>query len=130
MKVAYGITIKEENDPAVENAEIALAGIAEAGNPGSFLVDTFPIMKYIPSWFPGAEWKKKAEYWRHINDIVANGPWDLVKAQMVRIMWHTIVHHHSHEEYHRKTERLYPLSRQRSSQDCRMKTWSNATRRR
>ncbi len=55
MKVTYGVTIKEENDPAVDNAETALAGLAEAGNPGSFLVDTFPIMKHIPSWFPGAE---------------------------------------------------------------------------
>ncbi len=109
LKVAYGITIQEENDPLVDNIEIALMGAAEAGNPGAFLVDIFPVMKYIPSWFPGAGWKKKAAYWRHINEIVANDPWNLVKEQMVRVMWRlTVPHHHSYEE-DRKTAQLYPL---------------------
>lgn len=84
MKVAYGITI-EDNDSYVENAKLALAGLAEAGHPGSFLVDMFPIMKYIPGWFPGAEWKRKAARWRHINGIVANYPWNLVKEQMAGV---------------------------------------------
>jgi len=82
IKVTYGLDVQEENDPVVYNVETALAAFAEAGNPGSFLVDTFPIMKYIPSWFPGAGWKRKAEYWRHINGFVANGPWGIVKEKM------------------------------------------------
>lgn len=59
-----------------------MAGLAEAGHPGSFLVDMFPIMKYIPEWFPGAEWKRKAAHWRHINGFVANYPWNLVKQKI------------------------------------------------
>lgn len=84
--MAYGITIQEDNDPAVYIAETALASLAVAANPGTFLVDTFPIMRYIPSWFPGAGWKKKAEYWRRIGEIFANGSWDTAKEQVVRIM--------------------------------------------
>ncbi|KAF9447113.1 cytochrome P450 [Macrolepiota fuliginosa MF-IS2] len=82
VKVAYGITIEEENDPFVINGEIALGGLAEAGNPGTFLVDYFPIMKHIPDWFPGAGWKKKAAWWRHINGVVANRPWNQLKDQV------------------------------------------------
>ncbi|KAF9447118.1 cytochrome P450, partial [Macrolepiota fuliginosa MF-IS2] len=82
IKVAYGITIEEKNDPIVTNVEVCLEGLAEAGNPGSFLVDIFPMMKYIPDWFPGAAWKRKAARWRHFNGLVRNGPWDRVKDQM------------------------------------------------
>ncbi|KAF9450386.1 cytochrome P450 [Macrolepiota fuliginosa MF-IS2] len=82
IKVAYGITVEEENDPLVTNADISLKGIAEAGNPGSFLVDLFPIMKYVPDWFPGAGWKRKAARLRHFNKLLRNGPWDQVKDRM------------------------------------------------
>ncbi|KAK0462940.1 cytochrome P450 [Desarmillaria tabescens] len=41
----------------------AMAGMAEAGNAGSFLVDSFPILQYVPDWFPGADFKRKAAHW-------------------------------------------------------------------
>ncbi|TDL15533.1 cytochrome P450 [Rickenella mellea] len=31
--------------------------------PGAFLVDVLPWLQYIPSWIPGAGWKKKAAKW-------------------------------------------------------------------
>ncbi|KXN81295.1 O-methylsterigmatocystin oxidoreductase [Leucoagaricus sp. SymC.cos] len=82
MKISYGITISDDDESYVTTAEIALASMAEVGNPGSFFVDLLPIMKYIPAWFPGAEWKKKANYWRYISELFANKPWDTVKAQV------------------------------------------------
>lgn len=83
LKITYGITPKPKNDPLVELAEIALAGVSEAGNPGSFLVDLIPAMKYIPDWFPGTEWKKKAAYWTSINERMVNDPWGLITNQTV-----------------------------------------------
>jgi hypothetical protein len=82
MEVAYGIK-PTLDDPYVHNAEVALEGIADAGTPGRYLVETFPIMKHIPSWFPGAEWRRKADYWRDVNRDVCYRPWNLVKEQMV-----------------------------------------------
>ena len=35
--------------------------ILSAGVPGAFLVDFFPIMKYIPSWM--ARWKREGLAW-------------------------------------------------------------------
>jgi len=38
----------------------------DATIPGAFLVDTFPILKYIPSWFPFAGFKRKAKIWARV----------------------------------------------------------------
>ena len=64
MEILYGITVLNINDPYMSIAEEVLEGFAEAAAPGAFLVDLIPILKYVPSWFPGAGFKKKAERWR------------------------------------------------------------------
>ena len=49
MKIAYGIAVQESDDPYISTAEEVLSGVAasvaEAGIPGSFLVDLFPVLK-------------------------------------------------------------------------------------
>ena len=39
----YGIKVLSKDDPYIEMAEKALAGLKIAGNPGTFLVDMLPI---------------------------------------------------------------------------------------
>jgi hypothetical protein len=39
----YGIKVRPTGDPYIETAEKALTAMAEAGTPGAFLVDSFPI---------------------------------------------------------------------------------------
>ncbi|KAJ3561433.1 hypothetical protein NP233_g10196 [Leucocoprinus birnbaumii] len=80
MEITYGIKPSLE-DPYAHRAEEALVGIADMGTPGRYLVEMFPIMKYIPAWFPGASWRRKAEYYRDINRDVCYLPWNLVKDQ-------------------------------------------------
>ena len=43
LKLAYGYTAKEENDPIVRIAEEAMDGFSKASEPGAFLVDRFPL---------------------------------------------------------------------------------------
>ena len=105
MKVLYGITVQESNDPYVSNAEEALVGIAEAGLPGRFLVDMIPIMKHIPDWFPGAEFKRKAKHWRYINEWVSQKPWEFVKKQAVNPDYWELPNR-CFETFYRKRERL------------------------
>lgn len=83
MEVSYGIKIKGLDDPYVKDAESVLEGLADGGTPGRYLVDAFPFMKHIPAWFPGAEWKRKANRWLNVNRYVARKPYELVKEQMV-----------------------------------------------
>ena len=84
LKLTYGMNISEdENSDYVKTAEIVVAALAEAGHPGSFLVDLFPSMKFIPAWFPGAGWKRKANHWRKVGEYFSRMPWDTVKEQLV-----------------------------------------------
>jgi hypothetical protein len=83
MHIAYGIKVTEADDPYISNAEAALSGLAQAAIPGQFLVDLLPILKYVPSWVPGASFKRKAAYWRRINVNMAEKPFEYVKEALV-----------------------------------------------
>jgi len=63
IAIAYGLEIQAEDDPYIEIAEQALIGLAASAAPGAFLVDSIPILKYVPEWMPGAGWKRKAKEW-------------------------------------------------------------------
>ena len=67
--------------------EEALSGASEAGIPGAFLVDLFPILKYVPSWFWGAGFKKfkKAARWRKAINAMADKPFRHVQEQLVQV---------------------------------------------
>ena len=88
MKIGYGIAVRETNDPYISVAEEVLDGISQAGIPGSFLVDLIPILKYVPSWFPGAGFQKKAARWREVIHIMAEKPFCHVKEQLVQLEVH------------------------------------------
>ena len=84
MKIGYGIVVKESNDPYISTAEIAFDGASEAGIPGAFLVDMFPILKYVPSWVPGAGFQKKGSRVREAINTMAEKPFCLVQEQVVQ----------------------------------------------
>ena len=83
MNIAYGIDVQESNDPYIRVAEEAMKGVSEAGIPGTFWVDLFPMLKYVPSWFPGAGFQKKAAHWRELNKALIETPFRYVKEQLV-----------------------------------------------
>ena len=85
MKIEYGIAVQESDDPYILIAEQALTGVAEAGIPGAFWVDFLPILKYVPSWFPGAGFQKKAARWRNLMNTMAEKPFRHVQEQLVQV---------------------------------------------
>ncbi|KIJ30785.1 hypothetical protein M422DRAFT_267616 [Sphaerobolus stellatus SS14] len=82
MEMTYGIQVKPNHDPYVENAETVLAAIAEAGIPGRFLVDTLPFLKYVPEWFPGAGFKRKVRRWRQAISDMVDLPFEVARAKL------------------------------------------------
>ena len=83
MKISYGIDVQDSDDPHILLTEKAIYGLNEASIPGAFWVDFFPILKYVPSWFPGAGFQKKAANWSQINSSMKQKPFDYVKDQLV-----------------------------------------------
>ncbi|EEB89177.1 hypothetical protein MPER_12751 [Moniliophthora perniciosa FA553] len=51
--IAYGIEILPENDPYVAAAERAWESLGLGIAPGAFLVESIPLLKYVPDWLPG-----------------------------------------------------------------------------
>ncbi|KIJ27086.1 hypothetical protein M422DRAFT_236247 [Sphaerobolus stellatus SS14] len=61
MDVTYGYEVKPENDEFVELATTLTTRLTRALHPNFFAVNNFPWLKYIPAWFPGADFKTFAE---------------------------------------------------------------------
>lgn len=100
MDVVYGIEVLPTNDPYVEAAEKGIASVSEAAKPGTFLVDFLPlrkydlpfvgtfkddmyVVKYIPSWMPGAGFQHKARESKTLADFVREAPFAALKDALV-----------------------------------------------
>ena len=83
MSISYGIDVQESGDPFISLAEEALEAISQAAVLGTFWVDLFPSLKYLPSWFPGAGFQKKAAHWRTLVTTMIEKPFGYVKEEMI-----------------------------------------------
>ncbi|KAJ7685083.1 cytochrome P450 [Mycena polygramma] len=63
MKIAYGYPVTRNDDHFVAIAEEGIKIASMASGPGKWLVDSFPLLRYVPEWFPGAGFKTKAREW-------------------------------------------------------------------
>ncbi|TEB31966.1 cytochrome P450, partial [Coprinellus micaceus] len=53
-------------DPYIETSEEAVNSVITVGVPGTFLVDSVPLLKHVPAWFPGASFQRKAHRWHDL----------------------------------------------------------------
>ncbi|KAJ3746113.1 cytochrome P450 [Lentinula detonsa] len=84
LGIAYGIDVQEENDPYVDAAERALESLGLGIAPGVFLVESIPALKYVPDWFPGAGFKRKAREWARYSTIMRELPYAAAKEQIAK----------------------------------------------
>ena len=70
ISMTYSINVRPYNDPNIKIAEEAAESAAELLIAGAFLVDIIPILKYVPEWFPGAQFQRKAALMRkHVAEV-------------------------------------------------------------
>jgi len=86
LSLAYGIPTKPENDPMVHLAEKAMAASAAGAIPGRFLVDVFPLVKYVPEWLPGANFQRIAREWKELWRRFANRAFEVAEANIVSLI--------------------------------------------
>ncbi|KZP04234.1 cytochrome P450 [Athelia psychrophila] len=82
IEVSYGLDVLPENDPFIESADKGVATAAAAVAPGAFLVNTMPILKHVPYWFPGAGFKRKAKEWKRYADATLEAPFQALKEEI------------------------------------------------
>ena len=83
LSMTYSINVGPCNDPYIKIAEEAMGAIAEPLIPGAFLVDMIPILKYVPKWFPGANFQRKAAVMRKHAEIMRNTTFEATEKLMV-----------------------------------------------
>ena len=83
LKITYGYTVAESNDWYVALADAAVQPLSRAAIFGTYMVDYLPFLKYIPSWMPGAAFKREAREWRRLARDVRECPFQIVKEKMV-----------------------------------------------
>ena len=87
LSVVYGHQPKDSNDKFLRLAEECLAILANeitAGG-GIWAVDIAPILKYLPQWFPGCEFKRKAAIWKPKMTEFIEEPFAHAKISVVRM---------------------------------------------
>ncbi|KAK7460412.1 hypothetical protein VKT23_009132 [Stygiomarasmius scandens] len=82
LRITYGVTSEEENAYYVKLADLAMQSFIEGTHHGSYMVDYFPFLKYIPSWVPGAGFKRKAAIWAQYVSDLNHRPWQYLKSSI------------------------------------------------
>ncbi|KAF9872128.1 cytochrome p450 oxidoreductase [Colletotrichum karsti] len=83
LSIAYGYNTDQfKTDRLLQMMNDAMEHFAYSAAPGAFLVDIFPLLRYVPEWFPGAGWKKLANKWAAELRQTVEVPYQFVKDQM------------------------------------------------
>jgi hypothetical protein len=90
MRVTYGHKVTGPDDPHITVSDAALASLEFTGVAGSYLVDSYPFLRHLPTWLPGMRFKTYAQEWRKLPMRMAQEPFEFTRGEMVRCFFHAI----------------------------------------
>jgi hypothetical protein len=76
LSLTYGLPIQRRNDPLVTYADSMARILPDESIPGKHLVEAFPFLKYLPSWLPGAGFKRYARSVRWMSTDFKTRPYE------------------------------------------------------
>ncbi|KAF7357539.1 O-methylsterigmatocystin oxidoreductase [Mycena sanguinolenta] len=82
MATVYGYDVQRTNDHFVSLPESAVKKAGEFVLPGAVVTNTFPILRYLPSWMPGAGFQRFAAEVRQLTKEMQEAPVNFVKQNM------------------------------------------------
>lgn len=89
LKITYGWTVSDNNDLLVNTMEEAARITAGLYHPGKWLVEFIPWLRFLPSWAPGAGFKRKASQIKERMKGIDQTGFNWTKEQIVRIPLHS-----------------------------------------
>ncbi|OQE44817.1 hypothetical protein PENCOP_c002G06270 [Penicillium coprophilum] len=82
LDMVYGYKVGPSGpDSLVDMAELSGIQFSSAVEPGAWVVDSMPMLKYLPAWFPGAGFQQTAREWRDALTNLAEKPYAFVLHQ-------------------------------------------------
>ncbi|KAK0214140.1 cytochrome P450 [Armillaria fumosa] len=82
LRIAYGYTIGK-NDPLLLKCKQITEDFIQMVS-HKFLVNKLPVLRYVPEWIPGANFKRLAKEWKQNVKEITNEPFYWVKEQMAK----------------------------------------------
>ncbi|KAF5325488.1 hypothetical protein D9619_009914 [Psilocybe cf. subviscida] len=82
MSTTYGYDIEPKRDYYIEIAEEAIQRMAMAALPGAAMVNHIPILRYLPTWFPGARFHKLAAETKLLTTQMKEMPFKWTQERM------------------------------------------------
>jgi hypothetical protein len=83
MRIAYGFDDMRQNEALIDNVEALIFGFLEAVVPGRYLVNHFPALKSVPSWFPGAGFQATFKRLSQLSIKTLYTPFEEAKSDFV-----------------------------------------------
>ncbi|KAG8758849.1 hypothetical protein FRC11_002930 [Ceratobasidium sp. 423] len=84
IRMVYGYKVDSPGDRLVQSVEQAMAILSDIMAPGRWMVEVFPLLRYIPKWFPGATFHKAVASWMPMVRAVEDETFGFVKSQMAK----------------------------------------------
>ena len=84
LMLMYGYRPESYDDPAIVAADHSTEEGFRLYLPGATLANLFPILLHVPSWFPGAEFKRKGNKVKALVEETKRIPREHVKKEFVR----------------------------------------------
>ena len=85
FSVVFGMQVSGMDDELVKAAEDTMELQNEYRVAGRFWVDLLPVLRYIPTWFPGAEFHQHAARTRLVSTQTRNQGFEFVKSGQVNL---------------------------------------------
>ncbi|KAJ6512839.1 cytochrome P450 [Mycena sanguinolenta] len=82
MATLYGYEVQPTDDHFVALSENVMQRLADSFFPGAVAVNTFPILRYLPSWMPGGDFQRFAAECRQMIKEMREAPFNFVKQNM------------------------------------------------
>ncbi|KAF8666648.1 cytochrome p450 [Rhizoctonia solani] len=82
MRITYGYQVQEAGDPFVTISDEAIASMSTTGVAGRYLVDSYPFLRFLPTWLPGMKFKAMAQEWSKLPYRMVEEPYQWVRKQM------------------------------------------------
>ncbi|CAA7259346.1 unnamed protein product [Cyclocybe aegerita] len=82
LKVAYGYQVAGNDDPFVRNLQEGLKVYGGLSTPGKYWVEFFPVLRFVPAWFPGAGFKCLAQQVGQKLSFIEREPLERAKKEI------------------------------------------------
>jgi hypothetical protein len=83
LHLAYGLKDDKAIDELTAMAEENIRGHTAVLIPGRYLVNTIPALRFVPSWFPGAGWRKEFDDLAEKTEEMTMKPFEGARQRMV-----------------------------------------------